>query len=620
VRVDGVLQPSLRSGAHTTSVTLSTRSPPQLTGRPPWWQRGAAAVRDDLRTACSGLPASVRGLLPRLVDGDVSRLDPVLAQRFQIAGLTHLTAVSGTNCSILVGAVLLVLGRLGVRRWVSAAVGGAVVVGFVLVARPQPSVLRAAVMAVIALGALANGRRKKAVPALGAAVLALLLWSPGLAVSPGFTMSVLATAAIILVAPGWAAALRRRHVPPGVAEGVAVAAAAHAVSAPVIAAMVGRVSLVAIPANVLAEPVVVAATVLGFLAAVLAPVSIGLAASVAWLAGWPTRWLVLDGEFFGGLHGAALPWPGGLAGGLALLAVIASIVAVARRAGPRRVLAAGAAAALVVQLPVRSVASGWPPSGWLFAACDVGQGDGLVLDAGAHSAVVVDTGPDPVPMDRCLRDLGVKDIPLLVLTHYHLDHVGGVVGAMHGRHVGRVLAGPLLDPASGVQLVRDALRPRHLPVRSPPPGASYAVGAVHLTVLAPAAPAHGTRSDPNNSSIVIRATVHGVRILLTGDAELYEQQALLAAGVDLRADVLKVPHHGSAYSDPRFLAAVHARVAVVSVGAHNDYGQPSPHLLGMLARLDVPLHRTDQDGDVVISGSQGQLSVVARGVAASTAP
>src|SRR5581483_6122009 len=106
---------------------------------------------------------------------------------------------------------------------------------------------------------------------------------------------------------------------------------------------------------------------------------------------------------------------------------------------------------------------------------------------------------------------------------------------------------------------------------------------------------HGTRSDPNNSSLVLRADVHGVRILLPGDAEIEAQDALLDAGVDLRADVLKVPHHGSAYSDPRFLAAVHAQLAVVSVGAHNDYGHPSPVLLADLARLGVPLLRTDQD-------------------------
>jgi competence protein ComEC len=220
-------------------------------------------------------------------------------------------------------------------------------------------------------------------------------------------------------------------------------------------------------------------------------------------------------------------------------------------------------------------------------------------------------------MDRCLRELGITDIALLVFTHYHLDHVGGIVGALHDRRLGQVVAGPLPDPPSGVALVDAAVGERGLQVTSPVPGTELDVGAVHLQVLGPTAPMHGTRSDPNNSSLVLMATVGGVRILLSGDAELEEQRTLLDAGVDLRADVLKVPHHGSAYSDPDFLAAVHAQVGVISVGAGNDYGQPAPHLLNMLAVLDVPAERTDQHGDVAVTGSPGRLSVVGHGVAAS---
>src|SRR6185437_9206344 len=424
VLVDGVLQPPLDPGALT--VTLAARAPPTLLGRPPWWQRAAGVVRADLRRAASGLPDEVRGLLPGLIDGDTSNLDPVLSERFKLAGLTHLVAVSGTNCSILVGAVLLVLRRLRVRRAVCALAGVLVVLAFVVVARPSPSVLRAAVMGCITLGALASGRPRQALPALAAAVLGLLVWDPSLAGDAGFTMSVLATVAILVIAPGWASALRDRHVPVGLAELIAVAAAAHIVTAPIIAAISGRVSLVAIPANVLAEPVVACATVLGFLAALVAPLSIGLGASIAWLAGWPTRWLVWVAEWFGGLHGATVSWPGGTVGGLALLAATGGLWLLARRAGPRRLLAAAAVVVLIVQFPVRSVTSGWPPAGWLFVACDVGQGDALVLRAGPHSAVEIDAGPDPVAIDRCLRDLGITDIALLVFSHYHLDHVGGI--------------------------------------------------------------------------------------------------------------------------------------------------------------------------------------------------
>ena len=616
VQIGGTLQPDLTGSV--LSVTLFTWDPPRLIGRPPWWQRMAGRIRSSLRNAARVLPDQERGLLPGLIDGDTSGLDPVLAERFRLAGLTHLVAVSGTNCAIVVGAALLVLRRLRVRPWVCALVGAVVVGLFVVVARPSPSVLRAALMAMIALVSLATGRPRAGVPTLAAVVLVLLAWQPTLAGSASFTMSVLATAALMIIAPGWAAALREHRVPVGVAESVAVAAAAHLVTAPVVAAISGRVSVVAIPANALAEPVVAPITVLGFVAAAIAPVWLGAGTVLAWVAGWPCRWLVGVADFFGGLHGATVPWPGGGTGGLLLAATGAVVAVVAARAGPRRVLGAAVVTALIMLIPVRAAMSGWPPDGWVFAACDVGQGDALLLPAGPGAAVEIDAGPDPILIDRCLRDFGIRHIPLLAITHFHLDHVAGLPGAARGRDIGQLITGPLGEPGLGVDIAHGIADPRGLTLRTPAVGTHLDVGSVHLDVLGPPYPYQGTHSDPNNSSLVLRAEVDGVRILLPGDAEIEAQQDLLAAGTDLRADVLKVPHHGSAYFDPDFLAAVHAQVAVVSVGVNNDYGHPSPLLLAELARLGVPLLRTDQDGDVAIIATPGRLTAVTHGVRASS--
>ena len=225
VLADGRLGPSLDAGS--TAVVLSTTVPPVLVGRPPWWQRAAGDVRSSLQSAASVLPPEERGLLPGLVDGDTSALDPVLADRFRIAGLTHLVAVSGMNCSILIGVVVLVLRRMRVRPVVCAAAGLVVLLVFVVVARGTPSVLRAAVMAVIAMVALATGRPRQAMPAVAAAVLVLLGWDSDLAADPGFAMSVLATGALVAFAPTVATWLRDRHVPAGLAESIAVAASAH---------------------------------------------------------------------------------------------------------------------------------------------------------------------------------------------------------------------------------------------------------------------------------------------------------------------------------------------------------------------------------------------------------
>ncbi len=608
VRLDGQLQAPL-SGDLLAAV-ISEQTDPELVGRPPPWQRAAGAVRAGLQRASAGLPALPRGLLPGLVDGDTSQLDPVLENRFRTAGLTHLVAVSGTNCSVIIGVVALLLRRLRASPRATAVVGFSVLAAFVIIARPSPSVLRAAVMAGIALLALATGRQRSALPTLAATTVLLLLWQPGLGADLGFTLSVAATAALLLIAPGWVRALRTRGVPTGLAEPIAVAAAAHLVTVPLIAAISGRISLVAIPANVLAEPVVGLATVLGLLAALTSVLWLPAGVLFADLAGWPCRWLVWVAEYFGTLAGASVPWPAGTGGGLLLAALAIGVWWLCRHRLPRSLIAVAVVVAMVVQIPVRALVSGWPPPGWLIVACAVGQGDSLALNAGPGAAVVIDAGPDPVAVDRCLRELGIHRVPLLILSHSHVDHVGGLSGVLHDRSVGQVLTSPLSEPVTGHRLVLNVLGAHGLTLGQVSAGAVLTIGRIRLDVLGPRKLYHDTRSDPNNSSVVLRATVDGIRILLPGDVELEAQDDLLSAGTDLRADILKVPHHGSAYSDPAFLQAVHARLALITVGLNNDYGHPSPLLLAELAKLGVPARRTDLDGDIAVVEHAGQLTPV----------
>jgi competence protein ComEC len=610
VRVDGRVLPPTHHDL--TVAVLAVRSAPAGVDRPSAVQTAAGRLRAGLRDAAAVLPAGPRGLLPGLVDGDVSGLDPQLAADFKTAGLSHLTAVSGTNVAVVTGAVLLLLRGLTAGPRTSAVGAGVALAGFVVLARPSPSVLRAAVMGAIALLALASGRPRSALPPLGAAVLVLVFVSPPLARDPGFALSVLATAGLVVLAPGWAAWLRSHRIPRGVAEALAVPAAATVATAPIIAAISGTVSLVSIPANLLAEPAVAPATVLGVLAAVASPVSDATAGWLAWLAGVPVRWLVAVGTRAAHAPLAAVSWPGGIAGAAVLAGGLAVAVPVLRWRGGRRVVLAATAGAAVVLVPVRAVSPGWPPPGWLFVACSVGQGDALVVGAGAGVAMVVDTGPEPAAVDGCLRRLGVRSVPLLVLTHLHADHVDGIEGALSGRSVAEIDVGPSREPAAGWREVQESGRRHGVPVRTVSVGERREFDGLTVDVLAPDHPFHGTRSDPNNSSVVLRVAVSGRTLLLTGDVEVEAQDALLQKESHLRADVLKVPHHGSAYQSPAFLRAVHASVGVISVGRDNDYGHPSPALLHELDRLGIRTERTDLDGDVAVAVGKGGLNVVTR--------
>jgi competence protein ComEC len=602
-----------------TVAALRVHGPPVEVGPPPWWQRAAAKLRGGLRDAAQVLPEQPAGLLPGLVTGDTSRLPQEVSDEFKTAGLSHLTAVSGTNVAIVCGAVLWLLRLLRLGPRTSAVLAGVALVGFVVLARPSPSVLRAAVMGAVALLALMIGRRRSAVPALAVAVLGLLLVDPALGVEPGFALSVLATSALVVLAPPWAAALRERGVPAGVAEAITVPVAAHVVTAPVVAALAGNVSVVAIAANLLAAPAVAPATVLGVLAAALTVVHPGAAEIAVRLAGPAVQWLIAVGHRTAAIPGATIGWPDGASGGLLLAAITVVGLVLLRFRRLRALAAAGFLGVLIVFVPTRFAAPGWPVEGWAVVACDVGQGDALVLATGGDEAraIVVDTGPDPGLVSGCLDRLGVRRVSLVVLSHLHADHVGGLAGVLAGHGVGAVAIGPLREPSWAFEQVRRLTGQARVPLVELRAGQHMAWPALTIEVLGPSKPppvVDGDDGTPvNDASLVLRADTAVGRVLLTGDVELAGQAELLASGVDVGADVLKMPHHGSRFSSPRFLAAVRPRLAVVSVGAGNPYGHPNGDVLGALSSAGTKVLRTDQQGDIAIAGRREHPLVVSRG-------
>ena len=584
---------------------------PRVVAEPDVWWDAAAAVRRSVRAAVAGRDADARELVPALVVGDDGGLDPDLADDFRTTGLTHLLAVSGTNLTLVVGSVLVLARWGGVRgRWLHllAALG---IAGFVMTARAEPSVVRAAAMGAVALVGMGGNGRSRGTRALGVAVLLLLLAWPRLAVTAGFALSVMATGGILLLAPAWRDALAR-WTPRWVAEAVSVPLAAQVACTPVVAALSGQVSLVAVGANLLAAPAVAPATVLGLGGGVVGLAWSPLGTVVAAPAAWSAQWIIAVARWGAGVPTAAVAWgTGPVALALLTLVCLASVPLAPRLLGrPGSTLAC--TGLLVLTVLVRPPTPGWPPAGWVVAMCDVGQGDGLLLRAGEHSAVVVDAGPDPAVIDACLDRLGVREVPLLLLTHFHADHVDGAAGVLDGREVGAVEGTSLLDPAAGVRVVEEATG------RDPGVaayGGTRTFGRVRLQVVWPrpgAPPGDAGESAPNNSSVVLVAEVAGIRVLLTGDVEPSAQAALERDLAGLQVDVLKVPHHGSRHQDLGWLTSLGARVALVSVGADNDYGHPSPDVVTALTAAGARVWRTDLVGDVAVVVRDGEVGVVSR--------
>jgi competence protein ComEC len=600
------------------AAVISTSRPPGLVAGPPGPLDAASVVRAGIREAVAAGGPEERSLVPALVVGDDQGMPAEVVESFQVAGLTHLLAVSGTNLTLVVGFLLVVARWIGVRARGLLVIGALGVVGFVLLARTEPSVVRAAAMGTVALLGMGANGRQRGVRALGVAVLVLLLLDPWLALSLGFVLSALATAGILFLAPPWRDALMR-WLPRPVAEAVAVPLAAQLVCTPVVAAISDQVSLVAVVANMAAAPAVGPATVLGLVGGLLVLVLEPVGLVVGQLAVGCAWWIIAVATHSARLPTAAVEWNASTLSIVLLTVLCATLGMVLPRVLARRGWSVAVALVMLVSVVRPLPSPGWPPAGWVMVACDVGQGDGLVLNACDGAVVVVDAGPEPDSIDSCLDRLDVQQVPVVVLTHFHDDHVAGLPGVAAGREVGELLVSPTPDPPGGAAAVRSWAEDESVPATVPAFGATGAVGRVSWQVIGPARAVEGASwgeegSAANNASLVLVAVVRGVRILLTGDIEPEAQELLDRATTNLRVDVLKVPHHGSRYQDPAFLAGLGARLAVVSAGEGNDYGHPAPETLAVLEDAGVMVRRTDQDGDVaVVLDDQDDLEVVTHG-------
>ena len=597
---------------------------PESIGEPGRIADVAEHVRSGLRDAVSGLPNDARGLLPGLVIGDTSRTPQSLTDAMLTTGMTHLSAVSGSNVAVVLVAALGLCRVVGVRRRWRPGVALLMLVGFVILARPEPSVLRAAVMGVIGLLGLSTSRRRMGVPALSGAILVLLCIDPWLSRSFGFVLSTLATLGLLLFARPWGAWFAR-FLPmrlKGLGVAIAIPVAAQAMCGPVIVLLQGTVTLIGVVANLLAAPLVAPATVLGVSVALVALVSHPVAVLLGWLAAVPTLGIAWVARVCADVPMGTLPWPDGAPGALLLAFVSIGLLFM----GPWLVVTIRCRPYLVAALGVLTLAAAWPtggltwpPANWRMVACDVGQGDALVLASGAGHAVVVDVGPDPEAIDDCLSRLHVEVLDAVVLSHFHADHVEGLPGVMHGRVVRQILTSPLLDPAFQVGEVQGWAAAAGVPVQPLYPGDRLHWGLVQAAVLWPVRVIH-EGSVPNNASVVMSVDIGGLRVLMPGDVEtVAAHEVLLALRRDPTYretrgyDVLKVPHHGSRLQDPAMVAQVRAPVALISVGVGNIYGHPAPGTVDLLQANGSQVFQTEQRGDVAVTRtSDGAVLVSTR--------
>jgi competence protein ComEC len=551
-----------------------------LDGAPPWHAR---VRRRAVAAMQAALPPTSAALLAGLLLGERTGLPPDVEAAFRRAGVYHVLAVSGFNVALIAATVWTLLALARAPRRVAALGAIAVVGGFAAVAGPQPSVLRAALMAVLVLLALLLEREAAVLNSLALAALVILALRPADLHDPGFQLSFAATAGIVL-----APMPRSRLAAAGV-----VSAAAQLAVLPIGLAHFNQVSTIGVLANLAVVPLAGLATVLGLFALVAGLLSATLA---SWLfaAAWPVL-LLLRGAVAAAaaVPGAVihLPAPGPAAIACYAAALAAGLAAWRlralhwRRARWLAALAAGlvAISALATLRPVLR-----EPDGRLrVSVLDVGQGDAIVVEGPDGRTVVVDAGPGGAyrldagerVVAPFLWNRGVLRLTAAVVTHDDADHAGGM-GAIR-----RLFA--VREPWDGAVA-----------------GGPLALGGALLTPLA-AAPA-----GRNDASRVLRIDFGLASVLLASDLERAGERALVASAAALAATALKVPHHGSRTSSgSELLAAVRPTIALVSVGARNPYHHPDPSVLARLGGLGAHVYRTDHDGALLLETDGRTLTI-----------
>lgn len=559
----------------------------------------AGKIRSSFRKASLTIGGESGALIPGLVLGDISLEGSAFVTDMRRAGLTHLTAVSGENFAIIAAFMLWLMQFIFKQLRTRLIVTTLVLIAFIFLVRPSPSVLRASVMTAVLLYGRAKGERGSALPALGMAIGLLILADPFQAIDPGFALSVSATAGILILSPALISFFARYIRNEKIVEILAIPIAATIFCTPLTVAISGQLSLVSLPANFLASEVVGPITVLGFIAAIISPVLVSLAHLLLLICKPFSAWIVLIAHFMGAAPLLKLP-KSFLGAGIALLAIILITL--------RRWKIVTFLTVLFVALHFLG-SMGWPGSSWEVVNCNVGQGDGAVVNLGDGSGIVIDAGPDPTLMDSCLKDLHIDLIPLLILTHFHADHVNGLSGVLAHRRIGSTwitnYQQPALEYAQTMQLLHGM--PTTLVSQGEKVSFNSSKGVVTITVLwpkpdfikLPSLPGDG--SGINNSSIALLITVGSFSFYTSGDTEPPSQAEIVASGLVHHVDLMKVSHHGSAYQDNSLFDLLHPKVALISVGVGNPYGHPAQSTIAALEQRGIKVYRTDRDGAIAVS-------------------
>lgn len=567
----------------------------------------AATVVDRIRTgtfrAIGKLYGARAPVVGALVLNARGAMDPDLRDQFAQSGLVHILSISGFHVGLLAAWIVLMTRAAGLSRARALAAGAAVGTLYVaFLGWPAPATRAAALACLLALG-YARQRQVQANSLLAASCLVVMLVDP---------WSILDLGGWLSAAALWGAMTFSRWSDRAVGDGfwprtLFSSIGATLATAPLTAATLGAVAPVGIALNFVAIPIA-AVGVPGVLASLLAaPLWPGLASALAAGAGLTLHGLELVARFGAAVPGGhAVTEPGLAAAWPWALALVVTLWALGRntRLEAFRRAALLLAAASWAVLVSRGMPAADATTGLTLDFLDVGQGDGALIRTPGGHWLAVDAGPLLGAADAGRRVVapflarhGVHRLAALIVSHAHADHVGGAAFLLRRVPTDVVIEpGELYDDPAYAGFL-DAVAETGVPWKAGREGAAFVVDGVRFTLLHPDTTWAGWHADLNEDSIVLKVEYGAFTALFAGDAGLAAEARM--AGHVGGVDLLKVGHHGSrGASGDAWLGELAPRAAVISVGAHNGYGHPSPEALERLRRHQVELWRTDQDGTI----------------------
>jgi competence protein ComEC len=572
----------------------------------------------------NGVTEDSSGLVAGLAIGERGLISETLSENMKELSLTHLVAVSGANLAIIAAVVFLTASLFGAPRFWRFTLAYLSIAAYILLVGPESSVLRAGTMAAFVMAGWWLGRKVNPLVPLSWAVLFLLLVDPALAVDIGFALSVFATLGLLVLAGN----LHERLEPKlgtWLSLGVSASVAAQLYTLPVLLILQPSIPVYSVLANLAVEAVVAPVTVLGILAVIASAVSPPVAQLLTWLASFGTWWIETVANNLSQMPLTRIPMlPGAIGIGFTVCLVVGlTLVLVSKHVSLK---VAGAICVAVFLVPIGWIAQDFSRQNnfhadWQILNCDVGQGDALLIRSGGKVALV-DVGREDEPIDHCLSSLAISHIDLLVLTHFDADHVGGIRGAIAGRSVGVALISGFRDDRPLVSVVSEVLAVSAGSVLVGYSGMSGSLGSSKWRVLSPTFEANEAE-DSNDASLVLTFELAKFNVLALGDLGEKGQERLMRnsypwlAALRQKPLILKVAHHGSKDQSTKLHALVEPDIALVSVGAGNDYGHPTQSALFMLQRLSTRILRTDIHGaislriddDRLVAATGGKLSL-----------